>query len=121
LKEEIVARLSSALQLFFKEIPRDYADYQNLLRSFNLPVRTVWFVKHQRGEFGSVKIYRYEEINHIYTTTSKVVAIAHWGWRVDTPTTPIVIMMGYLIDVLDKDIAEKEAQGRPPPAIRLDG
>ena len=120
MKEEIVARLSSALQSFFKEMPRDYADYRRLLESFNLPVRTVWFAKHQKAEFGSVKIYRYEEINHIYTS-DKVVAVGHWGWRVDTPTASIVIMMGYLIDVLDRDIAEKEAQGRLHPAMRLDG
>jgi len=109
--ERIVGRLSITLNEFFKDTPKHYKDYDAIIKSiipkeWKIKMSAKFFI-FQRAEFSFGKVYMYAQADYIFTN-DKVIAVRHGGWRIDSHNTSVIIMTDYHIDVLDKDIAERE-------------
>jgi hypothetical protein len=119
--KDVVERIKVTMEMF-KELPVEYSRYVKVMESATKGYRykpRVGHLRVQTVEFGFGKVYKELNIDHVYTNTDKVIVIRYYGWFVERRDDRVMIMLGYHVDVLDKDVAMDEVSWPTHPATRM--
>jgi hypothetical protein len=119
--KDVVERIKATMEMF-KELPVEYSRYvaamESAVKGYRYK-RRVGYLRAQTVVFDFGKIYKELDIDHVYTNTDKVIVIRYHGWFIERGDGRIMIMLGYHVDVLDKDLAMAEVSWPEHPAMRM--